>query len=69
MQQAPHNHVAGGSLRLVFNDAVFSCPLPNQPTFGDVAATLDGLCGKSGCHPMSIAVTLPKPQSIFEKRN
>lgn len=67
-QKLPHN-IYDSNLRFVFNDAVFSCSLCDQPTFGDVAAKLLGLCGNSDRHPLSIAVTLAKRHTLHRTRN
>lgn len=69
MQSMSIDHTDDSNLRLVFNDAVFSCSLPGESTFGDIAATLARLCGNNDRHPLSIAVTLAKPHTLFHTRN
>jgi hypothetical protein len=68
MQKISISRTGDSNLRFVFSDAVFSCSLPGEPTFGDIAATLARLCGNRDCYPLSIAVTLAKPQTLSHSR-
>lgn len=45
-------------LRVVFDNMVYTCAMPSNATYGDVAHSFEDFCGEMSLRALSIAVTL-----------
>ena len=63
MHPTPDRTIQGASLRVLFDEAVISRPLPRGATFGDVAMSLGGLDLRRFGQALAIDMTLaPAPR-------
>jgi hypothetical protein len=62
MQQIQADHPGSSRLRIVFDDSVASLNLPVNATFGDIAHSLNRLPRARCRWPVTIAITLNRPE-------